>query len=61
MKHQVELDETELLVLAKKQLISDGVIPPGGGVAPLVYLSRSTESDDRGQYTFIFRWEAPEP
>ncbi len=57
MKYQIEFDETELLVLAKRQLISDGVIPAG---VFGIYPSRSTEPDERGEYTFIYRWEGPE-
>lgn len=55
MKHQLELSETELLALAKKQLKADGIIPKD---VLMVHPSRCKEPDSRGEYTFLLRWGA---
>ena len=54
--NQLEMNETELMALALKQLIAQGKFPAGSVVRPY----RCGTADDDGQYTFIFRWEEDE-
>ncbi len=55
MKHQIELSESEILDLARRQLQTEGTLPPSS--ENVVHPGRSSEPDGDGQYTFIFRWE----
>lgn len=55
--NQLELNETEIIALAQKQLVSQGKIPKGA----MVYPARSTDPDAEGQYTFQYRWRELDP
>lgn len=54
MKHQLEFSETEILNFAERELKNQGKVPRR---AP-TYRYRSTDPDDKGEYTFTIRWDS---